>query len=106
VVPSFVHGNTNSIWSEIKRTGHPEPKRTFPIVVVFGQPVDLSEFLGVKPRATLYKRASDRMLEAIARLMSTEREIRARITAGEIRDDDPAWLFNLANQRRRQRRRA
>jgi 1-acyl-sn-glycerol-3-phosphate acyltransferase len=55
-------------------------QRGEPIVVVFGEPVELGELAEGRPRAALYKKVADRILEAIRSLGEQERSIRARLT--------------------------
>jgi hypothetical protein len=65
-----------------------------PLTLVFGEPMDFSEFEGQKLRAALYKRVADKARDAIVALGEEDRRIRARIASGEIGDDDLGWLEN------------
>jgi len=47
-----------------------------------------------KPRPTLYKKAADRFMAEIKKLMVREKEVRAEIDAGRIESSDPRWLAN------------
>ncbi len=64
------------------------------MIAVFGKPVDYSDLLVEKPRPTLYKKAADRFMQAIAALTEREKELRAEVDAGTITDDDPRWIAN------------
>ncbi len=101
VMPFFINGMTNDIVSEVRNLRGIDGRRKRPIVVVFGEPVDYSEYLKKKPRLALYKRTSDHVMKAIAKLGEQEREIRGRILAGEIPDDHPDWLANLREAHKR-----
>jgi 1-acyl-sn-glycerol-3-phosphate acyltransferase len=72
IVPAFVTGLTNDIVAELKAN----LRRERPVVVVFGDPVDVSDW----PEATRlsqYKRCSDALAGKIAALMDEEKAIRA-----------------------------
>lgn len=92
VVPVFVHGLSNDFLDSIRTSFRAEAKREQPIIVAFGEPVDYEEFTGKKPRATLYKRCADRIMESVAECGRTERDLRARIVSGDIALDAPGWL--------------
>jgi 1-acyl-sn-glycerol-3-phosphate acyltransferase len=91
VIPLFVNGLDNDLVGVIRRTYSPDIRRREPITLVWGPPVDYSDFLGQKPRAALYKRVADRVRDAIGQLGQRERELRGEILAGE-RDHGPNWL--------------
>jgi len=79
VLPVFVNGLETNFVSQV--AGNFRAGGT-PIVAVFGDPVDLSEFAGQKPRAALYKRVADKVLDEIRKLGPREREIRAQLLSG------------------------
>lgn len=92
VVPFFVNGISNSFLEAMTNTRRPNARRDHPIIVVYGDPIDYSEFTKSKPRAALYKKTSDLIREQIIALIPKEQEIRARCASGEIGDDDPGWV--------------
>jgi 1-acyl-sn-glycerol-3-phosphate acyltransferase len=94
VIPCFINGLSNDIVEAISTTYKAEIRRTNPVIIVYGDPVDYSDLAAQKPRATLYKKCSDRILEAIGALSVRERELRAACAAGDIADDDLRWLDN------------
>jgi 1-acyl-sn-glycerol-3-phosphate acyltransferase len=91
VIPLFVNGLDNDLLGVIRRTYTPEIRRKAPLTLVWGEPVDYSDFLAQKPRAALYKRVADRVLERIAALGERERVLRAEIAAGQ-HDAGANWL--------------
>jgi len=95
VVPLFINGMTNDIVSEVRHLRGYEARRKRPIIAMFGEPVDYSQYTKKKPRLVLYKKTSDLVMKHIAKLSEQERALRARIVAGDIGDDDPGWLSNL-----------
>lgn len=92
IVPWWIHGLGNDIVDDIRQNFRKDVRTTKPVIAVVGQPVDLSDLTGQKPRPTLYKKAADRLLAACAAMAPRERELRAAAQAGEIPDDDPRWL--------------
>lgn len=91
LLPAFVNGLTNRFWVELGRSLAPAAeRRRQPVTIVFGDPLDLSPFYGERPRASLYKRTADFVLEAIARCGERERELRARLARGEATTGE--WL--------------
>ncbi len=94
VIPAFVNGMSNDFVATLKRGFRRNVRRDNPIIAVFGEPVDYSEFTSKKPRAALYKKCSDKVLDHIRELGQIERRFRARCAAGEIDDSDPGWLTN------------
>ena len=95
VVPAFIHGLGNNVVEDIKWNFGSEARKSHAVVTVFGPPVDYSDLLAEKPRPTLYKKAADRFMAEIKKLMVREKEIRAEIDANQMSDDDPRWLGNL-----------
>ena len=83
---------TNDLGETIKTTWTPGARREHPIVCVFGEPFDYSEFTTSRPRASLYKKCADRLLETIGALSSREKELRSHCAAGDISPRDPRWL--------------
>ncbi len=94
VIPAFVMGLGNDFVTEVRDNRRPGIRRTRPVIAVFGEPVDYSEFTQSKPRPALYKKCADLVRARIAALIPREQELRAQCEAGEISDDDPRWLLN------------
>jgi 1-acyl-sn-glycerol-3-phosphate acyltransferase len=94
VVPAFIHGLGNNVVEDIKWNFGSEARKSHAVITVFGPPVDYSDLMAEKPRPTLYKKAADRFMAEIKKLMAREKEIRADINAGQLSDDDPRWLGN------------
>jgi 1-acyl-sn-glycerol-3-phosphate acyltransferase len=92
VVPVFINGLSNSYAEDILSTFRPDVRRTNPVIAVFGEPLDYHDLTTSKPRAALYKKCSDRILDHIRALGEREREIRAACARGEIGDDDRGWM--------------
>jgi 1-acyl-sn-glycerol-3-phosphate acyltransferase len=95
VIPLFINGLSNDFLGDCIDTYRPNIKRTKPIIIVFGEPVDFSDFYPQKPRAALYKKAADRTRDAILACAARERVLRAQIADGTIPDSAPAWLYNM-----------
>jgi len=100
VVPLFIGGLGNDFVEQLKLNYREDVRRTDPIILCFGKPLDYSQFLDKPPRMTLYKRCADHVLEAIRELGEREREIRAKCLSGEIGVDDPNWLTRRIRRRR------
>lgn len=94
VLPIWIGGLDNDFIPELKRNFQPNIRREKPVIVVFGEPVDYSEYLAQKPRPALYKRTADLIRDRILALRAREQALRAQCAAGEIDDDDPRWLVN------------
>lgn len=94
VVPVFVNGLPNDVRRAVGDTYRDDARREHPIIVVYGDELDYSEFTAKKPRAALYKRCADRMNDVIRELGEREREIRAACARGDVADEDPRWLTN------------
>lgn len=94
VLPLFIHGLGNSFLDDVKANFTSEARRSRAVIAVFGKPVDYSDLLVEKPRPTLYKKAADRFMAAIAALVPREQELRADVLAGRIADDDRRWIAN------------
>ena len=102
VIPLFINGlPTSDVVTGVLDNFRPGIRRTNPIIIVFGRPVDYSDLTTSKPRAALYKKCSDRILDDIRKLGERERELRAACVAGTIDDGDPGWLDNRARTGRR-----
>lgn len=99
VVPMFINGLGNDIVRDIRKNYRREIRRDSPVMVLFGKPFDYSELAAQKPRAALYKKTSDALLAEIRTLGEREKDLRARCAAGDIPDDDPAWLVSRAAAR-------
>jgi 1-acyl-sn-glycerol-3-phosphate acyltransferase len=79
VLPVFVNGLLNNVVDQVTSNFRAGGSKGRPVIMVFGDPVDLSEYEGQKPRAALYKRVADRVLDEIRKLGAREREIRAQL---------------------------
>ncbi|MBK8481442.1 MAG: 1-acyl-sn-glycerol-3-phosphate acyltransferase [Proteobacteria bacterium] len=91
LLPVFVNGLTNRFWAELGRSlAPPAQRRRQPVIVVVGSPLDLSRFDGERPRATVYKRIADFVMEAVGRCGARERELRARLARGDAAAGE--WL--------------
>ncbi|HVK76345.1 MAG TPA: lysophospholipid acyltransferase family protein [Kofleriaceae bacterium] len=94
VIPAMVQGLSNDFVGDARLNFRADARRVRPVTVVFGAPIDYSEFLAQKPRPTLYKKTADLMRQKILELVPREQELRRQCLAGEISDDDPRWLTN------------
>lgn len=92
LVPTFINGMGNNFTRTITDTYRRDAKRD-PIVIVYGEPLDYSEFLDLKPRASVYLRLAKKINAAIEALIPREKEIRAATASGEIGPDHPGWLL-------------
>ena len=101
VIPLFINGLSNDFVADVRANFKPISRRDFPLIAVFGQPIDYADLLAEKPRPTLYKKAADRFMTEVARLGTREKELRAQCERGEISDDDLRWLttFRRVNHR-------
>ncbi len=79
VLPVFINGLTNSFIEQVSGNYRGGAHRGEPVVVVFGDPVDLSSFAGQNPRPALYKRIADHVLNDIRKLGERERVVRAEL---------------------------
>ena len=95
VIPLFINGLSNDFLGDCRDTYRPHIKRENPVILVFGEPIDFSDFAGQKPRAALYKKSADRTRTAILACAERERELRAGIVSHAIPDSDPGWLYNI-----------
>jgi 1-acyl-sn-glycerol-3-phosphate acyltransferase len=93
-VPVFINGLPNDLTRGIGDTFRKDARREHPIIICFGQEFDYGDLTTEKPRATLYKRCADQILDQVRALGEREREIRDACMRGEIGDDDPGWLTN------------
>jgi 1-acyl-sn-glycerol-3-phosphate acyltransferase len=77
VVPIFINGLTNDLRAEVsdnfKGTGKP-------IIIVFGEPLDLSEFYAKPNKLRTHKETADFVLEEIGKLGEVERAYRDKIS--------------------------
>lgn len=104
VVPLFIGGLTNDFLGQARLNYRKDVRRTAPLIMCFGRPVEYEDLTRERPRMTLYKRAADRTRDAIAGLGRRERELRAACAEGRIGEDDPAWLKNRRRRGRQGRR--
>jgi 1-acyl-sn-glycerol-3-phosphate acyltransferase len=72
VVPAFITGLSNSVWSEFMDAVRGDQK----VVAIFGDPVEVPVFEG-ETRLTHHKRTADLLNEKIAELASEEKAIRS-----------------------------
>lgn len=79
VLPVFVNGLSNDFVGQIAGNFRTGGKRGAPIIVVFGDPVDLGDLARGNPRPALYKRVSDRVLDEIRLLGEREKTLRAAL---------------------------
>jgi len=77
VIPVFVNGLGNDLPKQIAGD---ITKKGPPITVVFGEPIDFRTLLDEPPSPRVYKRISERTLEAIGDLGREEREIRKSLS--------------------------
>lgn len=98
IVPIWINGLSNDFVRDTISNYSDGIRQRNPVIIVIGTPMDYSDLTAKKPRAALYKKCSDRMREAILELSVREREVRAMCARGEIGDDDPNWLDNLARR--------
>jgi 1-acyl-sn-glycerol-3-phosphate acyltransferase len=94
VLPAFVNGLSNDFLGDVRDGYTKDIRKRRPVIVIYGEPIDMSDLYAQKGRPTLYKKAADRFMAAIAKLGEREREVRALCAAGKISDDDPNWLMN------------
>jgi 1-acyl-sn-glycerol-3-phosphate acyltransferase len=101
VIPLFINGLSNSFIGDVRANFKPVSRRVFPLTTVWGKPIEYADLLAEKPRPTLYKKAADRFMGAVAELGKREKELRAQCERGEIPDDDLRWLttFRRVNAR-------
>jgi 1-acyl-sn-glycerol-3-phosphate acyltransferase len=92
VIPMFINGLSNDFIADVRANFKPVSRRVFPLIAVFGQPIDYSDLLAEKPRPTLYKKAADRFMRVVAELGTREKELRAQCERDELPDDDVRWL--------------
>lgn len=100
VVPLFIGGLSNEFVSQARLNYRPDVRRTDPLILCFGRPVDYEDLTRETPRMALAKRAADRVRESILALGARERELRAACAEGRISDEDPGWLRNRIRARR------
>ncbi len=75
VLPVWINGLSNDFARQILSNFRAGGRDGTPIHVVFGPPVDLSDFAGMNGRPTVYKRVSDRILADIRALGEVERTL-------------------------------
>lgn len=81
VLPVFVNGLLNDVVEQVRSNFRDGGRNGRKVIMVFGDPVDLTEFQGQKPRAALYKRVADKVLNDIRKLGLREKELRAQLEA-------------------------
>ena len=95
VIPIFVNGASNDFIDTMGKGLKKGTRQTDPVIVVYGKPVDVSQFKSQKARASVYKKCSDHILEHIAACGETEKRLRQECLDGSIDDNDPRWVFNF-----------
>ena len=94
VLPVWVNGLSNDFLGDVRDGYTKDIRQRRPVIVIYGEPIDMSDIFAQKGRPALYKKAADRMMERIKALSERERFLRAECAAGRISDDDPNWLMN------------
>jgi 1-acyl-sn-glycerol-3-phosphate acyltransferase len=80
VLPVFINGLDNGLAAHVKRNFTPNVRQTAPTIAVFGEPLDhLADAHPELEGVERYKRISQDVLDAIARLGERERELRASL---------------------------
>ncbi len=92
VIPFFINGVGNSPTEVLKTTQTRGARRTHPIIVVYGEPIDYSDLADKTPRPVLYLKASKRVRKAIIKLIPREQELRQMAADGKLPDSAPGWL--------------
>jgi 1-acyl-sn-glycerol-3-phosphate acyltransferase len=95
VVPVFINGMPNSLREVL--SGRRD--RRSPLIVAFGDPIDISDLVRDGPSARGYKAAVERFGAAVLDLGKLEQAQRAACAAGATGDDDPRWLSNRLGSR-------
>ncbi len=90
VLPMFINGLTNDFAGQTRMNWRDGSHVLDPVILVFGDPVDYSDFTAKKPRFTLYKRVADRIHKRIHDTGQREKKLREQIVAREL-DGDPRW---------------
>jgi len=83
VLPIWIRGLSNDLPRQLLANFRPSDGGDHGIHVHLGPPVDLDDLRTQKPRATIYKRAADRILDAIRELGAQERAMSAAELARE-----------------------
>jgi 1-acyl-sn-glycerol-3-phosphate acyltransferase len=78
VLPVFINGLSNNF---VKQVLDGLRGKADPIYLVFGEPLDLAVFDGLKSRLTTQKKVADRLREEIMKLGAEERRLRAQTVA-------------------------
>lgn len=91
VIPFFITGLTNSLSGCIKDNWKKNSKSN-PIIIVYGNPMDYSQYTKIEKSEALYTRLSDHVLDEIKALIPKEKEIRQACLAGKISALDPRWF--------------
>jgi 1-acyl-sn-glycerol-3-phosphate acyltransferase len=87
VVPIFINGLGNDFLGQVKANFNGQGK---PVIVVFGEPLDLSPFYAKGNRLRTQKEVSDFVLDEIRKLGQREREYRAQLERSPVRG--PVYL--------------
>jgi 1-acyl-sn-glycerol-3-phosphate acyltransferase len=94
VIPLFINGLSNDFIDVCRSSYQKGVRREKPVSLVFGEPIDYSQYAAQKPRAALYKKTADLVREKILEVGQRDRELREQMMSGQL-DDDPRWLFNM-----------
>jgi 1-acyl-sn-glycerol-3-phosphate acyltransferase len=96
IIPIWINWLSNDFVRDTISNYQDGIRQRNPVIIIIGRPIDYSALTATKPRPALYKRCSDLMRAEILELSKRERVVRAMCASGEISDDDPCWLENLA----------
>ncbi|MBX3532239.1 MAG: 1-acyl-sn-glycerol-3-phosphate acyltransferase [Rhizobiaceae bacterium] len=99
VVPVFINGMPNSVGAVHAAGRKTAARRDYPLIVVFGEPLDMTDLVAAGPSPRGFKAAVSRFGDAILALGERERALRAACAAGVIDDADARWLANRGGGR-------
>jgi 1-acyl-sn-glycerol-3-phosphate acyltransferase len=95
VVPVFINGMPTSLREVL--SGRSD--RRAPLIVAFGEPLDMSDLAQAGSSARGYKAAVERFGDAVLALGRQEAALRTACAARQIADDDPRWLAAMPGSR-------
>ena len=73
VIPIWIRGLCNDLGQQVRGNYQTGAKRGPPVVVAFGEPVDLDAYRQKKGRLAIYKRMSDKIMSDIDKLCEEDR---------------------------------
>lgn len=79
VVPVFINGLENSIWTPVKGNFTRRGKK---IITVFGSPIDFTDLYAEPPTPATYRAIAERCMEQVGSLCPEEKRLRACSPAG------------------------